>query len=533
MTLRDKLGHYHRIRKGMQEFLRTPLPSDWESRIRMALDRRESTWLETLNKVVFSQPEHPYRKMFDLAGCTYSDLSQMVGRRGLEFALAELRRGGVWLDHDEFKGTTPIVRSGTEIPATPASFANPLVWGWFRGSSGASRSSGTVTTNGTEQLAHLTGYAALNIEEFQIRERPYVIVRPPLPSIAGLLFCMLYSQAGCRVGPWFAFGGKVSDSLHYRALTNYVVALARWHGAPASWPTHLPPDDFSPVARWIAGRRSRGIACTLQAVASTGVRVASAALEHGLDISGTLMFSGGETLTDSKRRVIESAGVAVYPAYWISEIGQIGHSCRHMNAGDSVHVFRDSVAVIGEPKQIPHAEVEVNSLLFTTLSACAPNVFINVEMQDAGILGERRCDCVFSKLGFTQEISDLGSYGKLSGHGMTLVGSDVVRILEHDLPARFGGGPGDYQLLEQEGSRQTELYLRVSPRVRVESTEAVKSHFLRLLREHHGGALASRVWEYTGALKVVIAEPLLTRAGKLLPLHLGRLAASAAILKTQ
>lgn len=167
MTLWDKLGHYHRIRKGMQEFLRTPLPSDWESRIRLALDRRESTWLETLNKVVFSQPAHPYRKMFDLAGCTYSDLSQMVGRRGLEFALAELRRGGVWLDHDEFKGTTPIVRSGTEIPATPASFANPLVWGWFRGSSGASRSSGTVTTNGTEQLAHLTGYAALNIEEFQ------------------------------------------------------------------------------------------------------------------------------------------------------------------------------------------------------------------------------------------------------------------------------------------------------------------------------------------------------------------------------
>jgi hypothetical protein len=120
----------------MQEYLRTPLLKGWESRIRMALDRRESTWLETLNKVVFSQPEHPYRKMFDLAACTYSDLSQLVGRRG------------VWLDHDEFKGTTPIVRSGTVIPATPASFANLLVWGWFRGSSGASRSSGTVTTNG-------------------------------------------------------------------------------------------------------------------------------------------------------------------------------------------------------------------------------------------------------------------------------------------------------------------------------------------------------------------------------------------------
>jgi hypothetical protein len=37
-----------------------------------------------------------------------------------------------------------------------------------------------------------------------------------------------------------------------------------------------------------------------------------------------------------------------------------------------------------------------------------------------------------------------------------------------------------------------------------------------------GGALASRVWDLAGAFRVVIAEPLLAHAGKLLPLHISR-----------
>jgi hypothetical protein len=103
---------------------------------------------------------------------------------------------------------------------------------------------------------------------------------------------------------------------------------------------------------------------------------------------------------------------------------------------------------------------------------------------------------------------------------MTLVGSEVLQILEEVLPARFGGGPGDYQLVEREESSQTELSLRVSPRVKLSSTEAVRECFLGEVRKLHGGAVAARVWKYTEGVKVVSAEPFVTRVGKVLSLHL-------------
>ena len=520
MTLLSKVAHYVEITHGMSEYVGTKLPSSCCEGIRQQLENRENIWLDILRKTIFSQPDHPYARMFQLAGCNYQELVSAVKTNGLEATLSDLHRQGVYLTHDEFKGKTSIVRSGQHISSGPRSFANPFVSGWLEGNSGGSRSAGTKTCTGTSHLMYLTRYAALNVREFGLDRRIYVVVRPTLPSIAGLLFCLLYTRVGCKVHPWFAFGGMVANSTHYRLLTNYIGAVARWHGVSFPFPRHLPANDFSAVAAWIAMKRRHGVLCTLQAVASTGVRVASAALEKGWDISGTLFMSGGEALTDAKRQVIESAGIQVFPAYWTSEIGQIGHSCRQMNTGNCVHLFRDSVAVITHRRRARFSENEVNSLLFTTLLPQAPNIFINVEMEDAGVIDNVQCDCVYSAMGFTQQIRDIVSFGKLTGNGMTLFGTDIVRILEQALPARFGGSPADYQLVEQEGQEQTEIVLRVSPRVGQSVTQNIRDYFLLQLRKCQGGALASRVWDYSDALQVVIDEPLMTTAGKVLPLHL-------------
>jgi hypothetical protein len=248
--------------------------------------------------------------------------------------------------------------------------------------------------------------------------------------------------------------------------------------------------------------------------------VAAAALERGLDLRGTLFQVTGETLTGAKRALIERAGAEVFPFYWISELGPIGYSCRQMRTGNCVHLFRDALAVIGHPRQAPLSDVQVNSLLFTTLLPFAPHVLINVEMDDSGVIEPAGCDCLFTRAGLTEQIRDISSFGKLTGQGMTLVGTDLVRILEETLPARFGGHPGDYQLVEQEGPAQTQLRLHVSPRVLRSSPQAVRDCFLQEIRRFHGGALAARVWRHTEALEVVQAEPLTTSTGKVLPLHL-------------
>jgi hypothetical protein len=108
----------------------------------------------------------------------------------------------------------------------------------------------------------------------------------------------------------------------------------------------------------------------------------------------------------------------------------------------------------------------------------------------------------------------------MTGHGITLVGTDLVRMLEQVLPARLGGHPGDFQLIEQEGVAQTTVELRVSPRVRGSSTEKIRECFLDEIRLIYGGALAGRVWRHAEALEVVFAEPVVTASGKINALHL-------------
>lgn len=206
--------------------------------------------------------------------------------------------------------------------------------------------------------------------------------------------------------------------------------------------------------------------------------------------------------------------------YAIHEVGSIGSACSHMRDGNRVHLHEDEVAVITRRRIAPLSEVEVNSLLFTPLLPFSPCVLINAEMDDMGVIDDARCDCAYSAIGFRRQIRDIRSYGKLTGQGVTLVGTDIVAIIEEALPGRLGGVPGDYQLVEIEGAIQTELILRVSPRVKISGEHQVKQCFLEELRRCYGGALAARLWQHSDALRVSITEPHATVTGKVLPLHL-------------
>jgi hypothetical protein len=117
-------------------------------------------------------------------------------------------------------------------------------------------------------------------------------------------------------------------------------------------------------------------------------------------------------------------------------------------------------------------------------------------------------------------IRDIFSFGKMTGHGMTLLGTELVRLLEHVLPGRLGGRPGDFQLIEHERSAQTAVQLRVSPRVTGSSPEKIRECFLEEIRLVYGGSLAGRVWRHAEAVEVVMAEPYVTTSGKINALHL-------------
>ena len=309
------------------------------------------------------------------------------------------------------------------------------------------------------------------------------------------------------------------DAAPYRVMTNLLIFEARLLGRSIPRPTYLAANDFWPVVAWIDECRTRGRSVLIRGSASASTRVCVVARDRGIDISGTIFVTSGEAVSAAKRRLMDDVGARAYPRYVISELGTIGLACSH-TLGNSVHWFSDSTAIISHRRAAPFAESDVNSLLFTSIHPLASQLFINVEMEDEARMVPARCGCEFSRLGFTTLLEDVQSFGKLTGHGLTLAGTDIVALIEERLPARFGGAPGDYQLVQYETERQAEVRLRISPRVPTVDPAAVHDFFMNEVRAMHGGALSRRVWMQTSSLKAEIAEPYRTRTGKVLALHL-------------
>ena len=107
---------------------------------------------------------------------------------------------------------------------------------------------------------------------------------------------------------------------------------------------------------------------------------------------------------------------------------------------------------------------------------------------------------------------------------MTFLDTDVIRALEEVLPARFGGVPTDYQLVEEDaegGLAQVRLLMR--PEVGPADPDAVAEAFLAAISVGAGvERIMGQVWRDGQVLRVEREAPLATASGKILHLHLRR-----------
>jgi hypothetical protein len=94
--------------------------------------------------------------------------------------------------------------------------------------------------------------------------------------------------------------------------------------------------------------------------------------------------------------------------------------------------------------------------------------------------------------------------------------------LEEVLPARFGGGPLDYQLVEEEDEQGfTRLSLLVNPKVEIRNeTEVVQTILEELRRTSVASDLARSIWEQAEIFQLKRISPIWTRRGKFMPLRL-------------
>jgi hypothetical protein len=322
---------------------------------------------------------------------------------------------------------------------------------------------------------------------------------------------------------WFSPIG-LRDSrywLKYGLATYYIVGWARACGIHVPWPEYVKVDRSDVVARCAAELLRAHGRCLVRTNPSRSMRVVQSAREAGLDLRGAVFMGSEEPATPAKLRVLEDAGVTFVSNYAMVEVSRIGCGCaRPAEAGD-VHLCSDGVVLFAYPYRVDGLAATVPAFNLTTVLPSASKIMLNVQMDDYGIVEERHCGCRLEECGYTTHLRRIRSYAKLTGEGVTLMGTEMVRILEQVLPEQFGGTALDYQMSEEEDEQGfTRLYVLVHPRIEIDDERQVVEVILNALRQSSPAADATRtVWESMHTLRVRRAVPVVTERGKLFPLH--------------
>jgi hypothetical protein len=499
---------------GLRRFCREPLTVEAARQaVLRRMAARDQALLTLLERAVFDNPRSPYRVLMRAAGCEPEDVRRLVAHVGVEGALGSLRGAGVYVSFKEFKGLAPAVRGGQTFQFHADDFDNPLARAHVPGTSGGTRARPTRILIDLDDVAMTSAYWALWFEAHDWHGRPIVFATPEYPGIVTRqLRC---AKLGMPYRQWFATGGGGSPA--YVGVSTVVHWLARRAtGVPK--PKRVPLAEAWRIGEALASMLDDGPAPCVVSSPSTAARVCLVMRDRGRVLPGVTFLLGGEPFTDARRSAIASVGAKGVPNFGTSESGPVGAQCPHPEATDDIHVYRDGIAVLTDPRLLPNGRA-VDALMLTSLRPAGPKVLLNTEIGDYGQLESRRCDCRFDSLGYHVRLSGIRSFQKLTGEGMTILGSDLYPLLEDVLPQRFGGGPGDYQVVErQDGDGLPRYHLLVSPRVgRIDEGAVLKQFLTELSTLRPSYRFMVDQWSQAGAFEIRREEPVVSNRGKVLP----------------
>jgi phenylacetate-coenzyme A ligase PaaK-like adenylate-forming protein len=479
-----------------------------ERRIRERLAARESNFLDLVDRTVWARPKSPYRRLLRWAGCEPGDLAGMVHQHGLEAALERLNEVGVFVTAEELKGRSPIIRGSVRMHVTASDFDNPLIRPHF-----------VVPTSGsTGRPVHVNRCLeerVINAELFTLGARaagatdaayvpwvvaPHSIIGPPLIGLRAVDWRMPISEVPLTV----------------RLFQLWVLMIGRMAGVNLPRPTSMPSAATDRTLAWIVGLiRAHGRVC-LNTTVSIAARLSELATRQGCALNGLWWHVLGEPLTPARIDTICASGARVFANYSMTETGMIGMSCGDVSDLDDFHVCTDIVAVSAPGPNRWRPERAPDSLLLTTIVATMPKVMLNAEIGDGAVLERRGCGCCLGEVGLTTHVSTVRGIDKLTGQGVTLYGADLAAFVDADLPARFGGSIGDFQLHEGESpDGRVSLTLRIDPRVgAIDEVAAGRALFDWLGRQSIVGQHMARVLQAADAVRVERLPPITTASGK-------------------
>jgi hypothetical protein len=518
---------YGRYALGLKDFLRHQMSlTEAEAIVRQRMAERDTNFMRLMEKGIFGYPKSPYRPLLELADCELGDIRNMVQTKGLEATLHELRQAGVYVTFEEYKGRKPVVRSGKVIHIEPQQFDNPYLSRHYHATTGGTTGPGTRVVIDLDFLAADAPHLMLEHHIHDTLKAPYAIWFGPLPDPAGISATLMFCRFGKVPQKWFStLTQDLKPALKYRLANHGTIIAGRLFGVPIPRPQPVSQDQAAVIARWAAKMIATHGACLISTHTSQAMRICIAAFEEGVDFSNVTILGGGEPPSAAKLRVITRTGARWVPQYFFTEVGAVGLGCADPIDENDLHFLKDALALIQYPRRVPGSEITVEAFNYTTLLFSAPKLLLNVESDDYGISETRSCGCPFETYGYTEHLRKIRSFGKLTGEGVTLVGGEMLHILEEVLPSRFGGSPLDYQLLEEEDQQGfTRLSLLVSPKIQINNESDVIETVMEALKHSSVAAhLAGELWKQAQTLRVKRQEPIWTARGKFMPLHKDKL----------
>lgn len=517
-----QLGMFGRYALGLRQYLSetTSLP-DAQVLLKRGLDNREQSLLATIRHGIWDVARSPYLPLFRWAGIEWGDVERLVTREGVDEALRQLHRAGVRIALDEFKGNSPIRRSGLEYAVSAEDFDSPLLNPHFEGLTGGTRGVRRRLLVDLTLIAHDAAAWLVVLDSLDARSFRFATWRAVPPNNSGIKKPLMAARIGIGFDRWFSelpVRWGPSD-LKYAAFTAYTVARARSAGKSFPYPEHVPRENASAIVQWMATMARAGTPVYMDCSASAAVRICASAMELGQDISGSLFRAGSEPLTEARASVIQRAGAHVVTGYSTSETGPIAMACGDAPAPGPVHILMDKMAVIHATQDSVKPGRE-NILHLTTILPSCPKILLNVDTGDSGTLEHRPCACGLGKLGFDLHLHGIQSHEKLTSEGILLTGSEVTRLMEAVLPAAFGGAPTDYQLVEDRSGSVTRIQIVASPRLGELNHQAVTETFLDAMSATGaGGRLMAEQLKQADTVSVLRREPYRSPIGKMLPLH--------------
>jgi hypothetical protein len=492
--------------------------------VRSRLDNRAANFLELIRGPVFGHGSSPYAALLRSAGLCAPDLEHLLRQQGLEATLESLLMAGVYVTVDEFKGRNPLRRGSLELAVGPEDFRNPRSAYHLPAASGGSRSQGTPVLFDLEFIRACAADAMVVMQARNGLNWEKAVWEVPG---GGARFRLLkYAAMGTVPRHWFSQVDPCAPGLHplYAWSTRFLGWGSRLVGNPLPSPEYCPVPNPQPILRWIDQLRQTGMEGHLFTFPSSAVALAAAAARRGGDLSPLHLTISGEPITPARMDTLLAAGIAsVGPRYGSVETGPIAYGCLHPRGPDDLHLVSDLHALIQAGPWRPGRFPE-RALLITSLHPKAPFVLLNASMGDEAEMDVTPCGCPLGGIGWTVHLSRVRSFEKLTGAGMTFAASEVIHVLEEVLPQRFGGIPGDFQLVEQETREgHAELQLLVNP----DLGPLEPDHVARVFLESLGSSsivnrLMGTALQNAAVIKVERRRPQLTRSGKVLHLHVQR-----------